>query len=373
MTRSALHGVSVGIVANPSSGRDIRRLVARASVFPIAEKCNIILRLLSALGVVGIGQVLIMPDVGGITDRLRRAIASNRTAGDWPDVKFLDMVVEDGPSDTIRAVTHMSNAGVGAIVVLGGDGTHRLVASVCGEIPILALSTGTNNVFPEIREATVAGMAAGLVATGRVSTAEGTWRNKILEVSINTVSCGLAVVDVSISTDAWTGSKALWHPEALSQIFVTFAEPAAIGLSSVAGLVCPVSRMANHGLRIDIGQPGIAGVTVRAPIAPGLIVPVGVTKVSEIHAGEPQYLRIRQGVIALDGEREIEFRPDQQVSVQLGSAGPITIDTERVMLLAAQKGLLLDKHHHHEQGMELSNEAEKKTPSSLEPLAAQAK
>jgi predicted polyphosphate/ATP-dependent NAD kinase len=358
MARSALHGTAVGIVANPSSGRDIRRLVARASVFPIAEKCNIILRLLSALGVVGIKQVFIMPDVGGITDRLRRAIASSHTVADWPDVKFLDMVVEDGPGDTIRAVTHMINAGVGAIVVLGGDGTHRLVASVCGETPILALSTGTNNVFPEIREATVAGMAAGLVAAGRVSKAEGSWQNKVLEVFINGISRGLAVVDVSVSTDAWVGSKALWQPEALSQIFVTFAEPAAIGLSSVAGLVHPVSRMAKHGLRLDIGQPGTAEVTVRAPIAPGLIVPVGVNRISEIHADEPQCLQIRQGVIALDGEREMEFMPDQQVRVQLRSTGPVTIDTEQVMLLAAEKGLLLDMYHRR-QGMGLSNDTKK--------------
>lgn len=29
---------TVGIMANPASGRDIRRLVAKASVFPTAEK-----------------------------------------------------------------------------------------------------------------------------------------------------------------------------------------------------------------------------------------------------------------------------------------------------------------------------------------------
>ena len=48
---------------------------------------------------------------------------------------------------------------VAAIVVLGGDGTHRVVAAHCGDIPLLALSTGTNNAFPELREATVAGLA----------------------------------------------------------------------------------------------------------------------------------------------------------------------------------------------------------------------
>ena len=53
-----------------------------------------------------------------------------------------------------------------AIVVLGGDGTHRVVAEARGDVPLCALSTGTNNVFPELREATVAGLATGLVATG---------------------------------------------------------------------------------------------------------------------------------------------------------------------------------------------------------------
>ena len=38
-----------GIVANPLSGRDIRRLVTQASVFPTAEKANMIQRMLTAL------------------------------------------------------------------------------------------------------------------------------------------------------------------------------------------------------------------------------------------------------------------------------------------------------------------------------------
>ena len=71
--------------------------------------------------------------------------------------------------DSARAVALMCQAGVDAILVLGGDGTHRVVAKSCGDVPICALSTGTNNVFPEMREATVAGMATGLVATGRGS------------------------------------------------------------------------------------------------------------------------------------------------------------------------------------------------------------
>ena len=41
----ALGDAIVGVVANPLSGRDIRRLVTQASVFPTAEKANMIQRI----------------------------------------------------------------------------------------------------------------------------------------------------------------------------------------------------------------------------------------------------------------------------------------------------------------------------------------
>ena len=69
----------------------------------------------------------------------------------WPKVEFLEMPVNDGPTDTVGAVERMAACRVSAIMVLGGDGTHRLVATACGKIPLMALSTGTNNVFPEMR------------------------------------------------------------------------------------------------------------------------------------------------------------------------------------------------------------------------------
>ena len=86
MKTSLSQETTVGIVANPASGRDIRRLVARASVFPVAEKCNMITRLLSSLGATGVERVLMMPDIGGISERLRRAIISHRGVDPWPKV-----------------------------------------------------------------------------------------------------------------------------------------------------------------------------------------------------------------------------------------------------------------------------------------------
>ena len=334
---------TVGIIANPASGRDIRRLVAAASVFPLAEKCNMIIRLLAALKTTGVERVLLMPDIGGIAERLRRALAPRSAANVWPKVEFLNMPISDGPMDSVCAVERMVERKVSAIIVLGGDGTHRLVAGACGDLPLMTLSTGTNNVFPEMREATIAGLATGLIATGKVAKAEGTVRNKVLRVEVDDHARGLAVVDASISAESWTGSKALWRPEFLSQIFVTFAEPDAIGLSAIAGLIHPVSRRAAHGLRVDLGPVENARLTLKAPIAPGLLASIGVAGVHEIRPGEVQKITQTEGVIALDGEREIEFESDQQVTLWLDINGPISIDVEKVMSLAVRDKLLLAK------------------------------
>ena len=75
----------------------------------------------------------------------------------------------------------MVERGVALIAVLGGDGTHKAVAAEVGDV-LLALSTGTNNAFPELREATGAGLAGGLCASNRVPPEIGLRRNKRLLV-----------------------------------------------------------------------------------------------------------------------------------------------------------------------------------------------
>jgi predicted polyphosphate/ATP-dependent NAD kinase len=341
MKRQPIPGTTVGIVANPASGRDVRRLVARGSVFPLAEKCNMIMRLLAAFGSTGVERTLIAPDRGGITERLQRATDIGALGELSTQTTFLDIPVEDGPNDTVRAIDRMVALGVGAIVVLGGDGTQRLAARACGETPILALSTGTNNVFPEVREATIAGLAAGLVATGLVTPAEAVERNKTLWVELNGGRREMGVVDVSICRDVWVGAKAVWHPESISQIFVAFAEADAIGLSSIAGLLHPVSRTEALGLRVDLAPLDTARAILHAPIAPGLLAPVGIAAVSELRPGERQAVRLAQGTIAIDGERELDFSAGDQVTIRLDRQGPLTIDVDKTMAAAVAKGLFL--------------------------------
>ena len=48
--------VCVGVIANSASGRDIRRLVAGASVFGNADKAGMVFRLLAGLGAAGVAR-----------------------------------------------------------------------------------------------------------------------------------------------------------------------------------------------------------------------------------------------------------------------------------------------------------------------------
>ncbi len=334
-------GASIGIIANPAAGRDIRRLVAQASVFPIAEKRNMITRIFSALGAVGVSTCYMIPDESGIADRVKRAIGHGPPEGQvWPEVAFLDMPIEESPADTLEGTARMVERGVGGIMVLGGDGTNRLVAQACDGVPLTSLSTGTNNVFPMMREATIAGLAAGLVATGALPREEASRRNKVLRITVNDAPRDMALVDVCVSGAAWTGAKALWRAESLDQLFVTFAEADAIGLSSIAGLVRPVSRDAPGGVALDLGSlPGAARM-VSAPLAPGLMADIGVERVFDLEAGVAHPIRLARGVVALDGEREIAFGPEDRVAVVLDPDGPLTVEVPRAMELAARGGLL---------------------------------
>jgi hypothetical protein len=68
-----------------------------------------------------------------------------------------------------------------------------------------------------------------------------------------------------------------------------------------------------------------------------------VNRIEELKAGQAVEVKMREGVIALDGEREIEFRNAGKVSVRLDRQGPTTIRIDKVMARAAACGLLADR------------------------------
>ena len=330
----------VGVVANPLSGRDLRRLVTQASVFPTAEKSSMIQRMLTAFQAVGVHRVLLSTDLGGISASVLRAIGRQRGQGvAWPEVEFLDgRPIRQAAQDTVDAVRHMVAAGARVIVCLGGDGTARVAASAIGDAALLPLSTGTNNVFPVVREATIAGLAAGLVAAGAVPADRATTRAKLLEARAGD-QAETALVDVAVSTERHVGARAVWDPAKLTQLFCAFAEPDAIGLSSILGQLAPVGRHEPHGvtarITADAPRQGLA------PIAPGLVAPVGVTEIEQMRVGTVHQIDARAGVIAVDGERELTFEPGERPTVRLRADGPRCVDVPAVLAASARLGLLI--------------------------------
>ena len=77
------------------------------------------------------------------------------------DTEILKTRNLDDESTTIESVKQMNNLSLDCVIIFGGDGTARLVANYINHTPILAISTGTNNLFPENIDGTIAGIAVG--------------------------------------------------------------------------------------------------------------------------------------------------------------------------------------------------------------------
>lgn len=330
--------VTIGIIANPASGKDIRRLVSRATTVNNHEKASIVQRVLLALDANGAERVQIMPDPFGIG---RRALDGLRDAPGLPGkASLIDMPFEGSARDSVAAARHLQQAGAGCLVVLGGDGTCRVVAKGCGDVPILPVSTGTNNVVPSFVEGTVAGAAAAYVA--RISPEDKQTvcdRHKRLLVMVNGEWVDQALVEVAVVRSGFVGARAIWEADHLVQIFVTRAQPTTIGLSSTIGVMQPVEPDASFGAMASFSADGRQ---VMAPLAPGMFARLGVDRIRDLEAGVRVPVEgARPVVLGLDGEREVVLCEGDDAEVMLDSAGPWIVNVGRALQLAVESGQFL--------------------------------
>lgn len=328
--------ITVGIIANPVSGKDIRRLVAHGSVFDNQEKVRITRRLLLGLDAAGVQRVLYMPDGYCIVDRaLENLHLSLR-------VEPVDMPVMGTQDDSTRAAALMEAAGAGVLLVLGGDGTSRAVYKGARATPLLSLSTGTNNVFPVMVEATVAGLAAGVAASGRFPLEETCTRVSILEVCVDGAPVDLALVDVAVYDDIFQASRAVWSMELVPQLFLSRCAPESIGLSSVGGQLERITPEEPQGLALDLCDPGENVPVVTAAIAPGGFARIGIRRRAAMLPGQEHPVALSPCMLAVDGEREVDIRPGQSASVRLNPEGPWVVGVSRVMERARRAGLFVE-------------------------------
>ena len=328
---------TVGIIANPAAGKDIRRLVAHGRLVPNQEKVNTLKRVLLGLDAVGIERVAVMPDAA----MLGKAAADSGPFGF--DVHFLDMPVFNDDTDSARASQMMVDLNVDCVVTLGGDGTNRVVASALGQTPLVPISTGTNNVFPAMVEGTVAGMAAGVVARGLVDMERATTLTKRLEVRLDGKATEIALIDAAVSRERFVAARAIWDIDSIEEIFLTQAEPGSIGLSAIGGQLHPTSINDDTGMYVRIGP---SGTTVRAPVAPGMVVPVEIAEWRELRVGERLEIEPHPCTIALDGERTFSLLPNQNASVTLDDKGPRVVDVDAALREAAMAGVFVEELAH---------------------------
>ncbi len=256
------------------------------------------------------------------------------------EAKPLDMPYAGRPADTVRATSAMLERGVRCIIVLGGDGTSRLVGSACADTPIVAVSTGTNNALPSWIDGTVAGLAAGLIARGEVDLDLCAPITKRLEIIIEAPNIpipinDIALVDLAISRERFVAARAIWEPGHLSDLFLTRAEPGAIGLSAIGAHLDPLGREEPCGMWLRLGGSLL---TVQAPIVPGIIRSVPIASFRRIAIGEAIRFDPEPGVVAFDGEKEHEIPPNAHATVSVSMSGPRLVDIRRTIDVAARSG-----------------------------------
>ena len=331
---------TVGIIANPVSGRDVRRLLANAARSSIAEKVTIIRRV--AIGAVEAGamRLLVLPDPHGLC---RKAMSTLQL-----DVEVIEVQVPrtHDERETETAAAMMRDLGAGALVVLGGDGTNRAVTKGWSDVPLMPLSTGTNNVFPAHVEPTIAGAAAGLVASGAVALDVVARRAKLVHVDIDAEhadfgpSAGgdeVGLVDAVLTAETVVGLRTPFDPATLVAAVLTIADPVAIGISPIGGLLHPCGRDDDAALELRFAPVGSAPRTVNAPISPGLYERVGVASCAPLALGAEVVVE-GPGILAFDGDRRRVLADGASARLRVARDGPNVIDVPTAMAEAARTG-----------------------------------
>jgi hypothetical protein len=331
------HG-TLGLIVNPHSGRDARRLFARAGTSTIEDKRNQVTRIVVGAAAAGIQRVLLSHDAFRIASSATDALALPVTC------ELLDLETTGHGIDSQNAARAMREAGCAAIVALGGDGTSRAITLADRDVVLLPVSTGTNNVFPFEIEATIAGAAAGLVASGRLALGDAARRAKVVEIRCEDGRESLALIDAALLVDDHPGSLLQADPRKLARILLTRAEPASVGLSPVGGLLMPCEADDDFAVEVQTrpgAHPEKSGKTLRAPLSPGLYETVGIDSVQRVELDQPIEWT-GPGLLAFDGDREIVLAAGETARLRVARTGPWVIDPRRALRAAAEQGLFVD-------------------------------
>lgn len=284
----------VGLVANPTSSKDIRRLTTLARVIDVEEKANLVARLLVGLASEDGIEVMALDDPAGL---VRRAVGmAGRSA---TPVDFLPIRVEGDEGDTRRAAGLLADLGAAAVVTVGGDGTVRAAVEGWRQARLIPLAAGTNNAFALTDEPSVVGMAA---ATALARGSDAAFKpTTAIEVE-TTQGWALAVIDAVVVSSHWVGAGAIRDPHDLVEGVVTTSRRTAVGIASISAAFGPLEP--GHVRHLRFGGRRM----VRAVFGPGLLLDVPVHDHDDLPVGSELTLARHAGMVAVDGERRLPAR-----------------------------------------------------------------
>ncbi len=314
---------SIGLIINPMAGRDIRRLVAHASLQSGPEKALVAKRIMAGIAAVPGIEILVPEDLYGffawLKDDVQRDFA----------ITLVPHPLGDEDSTTLW-VNMLVDAGARALIVVGGDGTQRNVAQAAPQVPVLPVAGGTNNVACYLGDQTAAGYAVARYLADELDPAQVGQRAKLCHITLPRGNEELALIDVALTRQNYTGAMAIWDPDDVMALVLTAADPVRPGLSNVAGYQHPLGFGDDRGLYLAMGPEGAP---VPSVLAPGLVASFRVAEARSLNLDEPICLTApeRGGSLALDGERTVVLRPGDAVTVRIRRDGPLVLDPSRIL------------------------------------------
>lgn len=327
---------TIGIIANPASGKDIRRLISHATVTDNAEKVNIIERIILGAQSLGVDKIYMLSDFNRMGYKVKDKLSTRKVLK--CEIELVELPYYNSFRDTMNITEFMEKNNVGCIVTLGGDGTNRALAKVIKDTPIITISTGTNNVYPVMIEGTIAGIAAAAVASNNFDKNSFSIKDKQIEIYKDSQLVDIALVDAVISDETYIASKAIWDMENIHKIFVTRSHPASIGFSAIVGCKTIVTPKDDFGAYLNVNR---SMQSVMAPVSAGILERVFVDEPKVLSIDEEyEFTAEERGTIALDGEKEIEFNPQDKFIFKITRNGPYHVDVIKALEIAQKGGFL---------------------------------
>lgn len=326
---------SIGIIVNPFSGKDLRRVTSNASVVTNQEKANKVFRMILSMSAFGIDKVWLMPDIFSVNDSVVQKV--NSYSGLDIDVEVLPFEPYGNYLDTMRASEEMEKLGVGCIIVLGGDGTSRLVARTGITTPVLSISTGTNNAYPQFWEGTTAGIAASYVAL-HPDKAKIEKRDKSIKIVRNGEREEIAIVDAVITSLSNIGTKVVKDIEDIHEVFVCLAEPHMIGFSSFIGSLVSCTQEMDEGFYIKLIPEGKGNL---APVNSGELTEFDYEELVKMPLGKVLNYKCEfDGSVALDGERTMLFEEGDTLEISIERGGLYQVNVRETLQIALENGFM---------------------------------